>query len=249
MWWRGIRLRRQFKFGPGDLAGLPACDTGEYFQASGTFTCRAGNVLACFHPLSVFKTPSVHALSPIRVKSIFNLFGAAITSYTILNGPVAGTPPSAFLIRPLLLTAAGILNGSTGLGGRPPARHLSSVPFASGRTLIGSGIVLAIDHLSASAAIASLIPGAFCNALLTLSYVDFPLLAALKRVLVIDVLVLALLDTLRVIAGHLATGVPFSFWLSSFAFFLFLSLAFGKRAADLIQHRQDNQKRCRDAGT
>lgn len=54
--------------------------------------------------------------------------------------------------------------------------------------------------------------------------------------------VLALLYTLRVIAGHLATGVPFSFWLLSFAFFLFLSLAFSKRAADLIQHRQDNQK-------
>jgi len=30
--------------------------------------------------------------------------------------------------------------------------------------------------------------------------------------------------------------------LLSFAFFLFLSLAFSKRAADLIQHRQDNQK-------
>jgi len=47
---------------------------------------------------------------------------------------------------------------------------------------------------------------------------------------------------LRVIAGNLATGIVFSLWLLPFAFFLFLSLAFSKRAADLIQHQQDNRK-------
>jgi hypothetical protein len=51
----------------------------------------------------------------------------------------------------------------------------------------------------------------------------------LKRFLVIDVLVFALLYTLRVIAGHLATGIPFSLWVLSCAFFLFLILAYGKR--------------------
>jgi 4-hydroxybenzoate polyprenyltransferase len=64
----------------------------------------------------------------------------------------------------------------------------------------------------------------------------------LKRLLLVDVLTLALLYTLRVVAGSAATGIVLSPWLLSFAFFLFLSLAFLKRAADLIQHRHDNQK-------
>jgi 4-hydroxybenzoate polyprenyltransferase len=45
-----------------------------------------------------------------------------------------------------------------------------------------------------------------------------------------------------VVAGSAATGIVLSPWLLSFAFFLFLSLAFSKRAADLIQHQQDNRK-------
>jgi 4-hydroxybenzoate polyprenyltransferase len=58
----------------------------------------------------------------------------------------------------------------------------------------------------------------------------------------VDVLALALLHTLRVVAGNLATGIVFSLWLLSFAFFLFLSLAFSKRASELMQHEQDYRK-------
>src|SRR5262249_6231586 len=35
--------------------------------------------------------------------------------------------------------------------------------------------------------------------------------------------------------GHVITGIVFSMWLLSFSFFLFLSLAFSKRAAELIK--------------
>lgn len=57
----------------------------------------------------------------------------------------------------------------------------------------------------------------------------------IKRLLLVDVLVLAALYTTRVVAGHIVTSIPFSVWLSSFAFFLFLSLAFAKRAAELVK--------------
>ena len=42
-------------------------------------------------------------------------------------------------------------------------------------------------------------------------------------------------------AGSQATGIVLSLWLLSFAFFLFLSLAFLKRAADLVQHRAQDR--------
>jgi 4-hydroxybenzoate polyprenyltransferase len=55
----------------------------------------------------------------------------------------------------------------------------------------------------------------------------------LKRLLLIDVMVLAGLYTHRIIAGGVATGVPVSAWLLAFSMFIFLSLAFAKRFIEL----------------
>jgi 4-hydroxybenzoate polyprenyltransferase len=57
----------------------------------------------------------------------------------------------------------------------------------------------------------------------------------LKRIAVLDVLLLAGLYTLRVMAGVAASHVRFSAWLLAFSMFLFLSLAFLKRYAELSQ--------------
>lgn len=55
----------------------------------------------------------------------------------------------------------------------------------------------------------------------------------LKRIAVLDVLLLAGLYTLRVLAGVAAAHVRFSTWLLAFSMFLFLSLAFLKRFAEI----------------
>jgi 4-hydroxybenzoate polyprenyltransferase len=57
----------------------------------------------------------------------------------------------------------------------------------------------------------------------------------LKQVAVLDVLLLAGLYTLRVLAGVAASHVRFSTWLLAFSMFLFLSLAFLKRYAELSE--------------
>ena len=56
---------------------------------------------------------------------------------------------------------------------------------------------------------------------------------ALKRVVLLDVIVLSGLYTLRIIAGSAASGVAISTWLGGFSIFFFLSLAFIKRFAEL----------------
>ena len=60
----------------------------------------------------------------------------------------------------------------------------------------------------------------------------------LKKIEVIDVICLSLLYTLRLIGGHIATGIPFSPWLLSFSLFLFTSLALVKRFSELYELRQ-----------
>lgn len=54
-----------------------------------------------------------------------------------------------------------------------------------------------------------------------------------KRMLLLDVFVLAGLYTHRILAGGVATGLPISPWLLSFSVFFFLGLAFAKRYTEL----------------
>jgi 4-hydroxybenzoate polyprenyltransferase len=57
----------------------------------------------------------------------------------------------------------------------------------------------------------------------------------LKQKLIVDVIVLAGLYTLRIIAGAAAVDVPLTMWMLAFAMFFFLSLAFAKRYSELIE--------------
>lgn len=65
----------------------------------------------------------------------------------------------------------------------------------------------------------------------------------LKRLLMIDIVALAILYTLRILGGSAATGIEPSFWLLAFSFFIFLSLALLKRYSELFNlHRQGKDK-------
>jgi 4-hydroxybenzoate polyprenyltransferase len=61
----------------------------------------------------------------------------------------------------------------------------------------------------------------------------------LKRLLLVDVFVLASLYTLRIEAGAAATQISISNWLLLFSLFLFLSLAFLKRFSELQRQHQE----------
>lgn len=59
-----------------------------------------------------------------------------------------------------------------------------------------------------------------------------------KRVVMLDVVTLAMLYTARVIAGAAALSLVATFWILAFCMFIFLSLAFLKRYTELCDSRQ-----------
>jgi 4-hydroxybenzoate polyprenyltransferase len=63
----------------------------------------------------------------------------------------------------------------------------------------------------------------------------------LKRVVLVDVILLSGLYTVRLIAGAAATQVEISPWLGAFSLFLFLSLAMVKRFSELQNTRAQGQ--------
>ena len=107
-------------------------------------------------------------------------------------------------------------------------------PFASGALPVMAGPPLLLAMLGLSFGLSWwCLPRSFLIMLGlyflgTLSYSLY-----LKRLLMIDVLVLAGLYTHRILSGGIATGVKVSTWLLGFSMFLFTSLAFAKRFVEL----------------
>ena len=64
---------------------------------------------------------------------------------------------------------------------------------------------------------------------------------SLKRVLYLDVCMLAGLHTMRLVAGTVVLQLQWSFWLLGFSMFFFLSLALAKRVAELENIRRENK--------
>lgn len=106
-------------------------------------------------------------------------------------------------------------------------------PFAAGVLPVKSGVALAPALAALGLAVGSLAGPVFMTALV--GYLAASLLYSswLKRHAVVDCLTLASLYTLRVIAGAAAVAIFPSFWLIVFSGFMFLSLAFMKRYAEL----------------
>jgi 4-hydroxybenzoate polyprenyltransferase len=111
--------------------------------------------------------------------------------------------------------------------------HKSQRPFASGDLSLLAGLIMAPALLGAAALIAAMLPERFILVFATYFVLTLAYSLFLKGRVVVDALILAGLYTLRVIAGAGAVTVALSFWLLLFSVFLFLSLAFVKRFAEL----------------
>jgi 4-hydroxybenzoate polyprenyltransferase/phosphoserine phosphatase len=106
-------------------------------------------------------------------------------------------------------------------------------PFASGALSIPFGLAAAGILLVVGIGAGLLVSWPFMGVLAGYIVITTAYSLALKRMLLIDVLTLAGLYTVRVIAGAAATGVGVSFWLLAFSMFFFLSLALVKRYVEL----------------
>jgi 4-hydroxybenzoate polyprenyltransferase len=117
----------------------------------------------------------------------------------------------------------------------------SKRPFAAGDLPLTTGFVLAPTLLVASILIAAFLPGKFQLALGAYYVLTVGYSFSLKRMLLVDAVALAGLYTLRIVAGAGAVTVALSFWLLLFSVFLFLSLAFVKRYAELDSLRRQQR--------
>ena len=115
-------------------------------------------------------------------------------------------------------------------------------PFAAGDLSVASGVFVAALLSGASLAILPLLPREFALWLCLYLVATVSYSLYLKRVVVVDVLLLSGLYTVRLLAGGAATGTPISQWLAGFSTLLFLSLAMVKRFSELENLRERGAK-------
>jgi 4-hydroxybenzoate polyprenyltransferase len=161
------------------------------------------------------------------------VFAPLILAHLVLDLDAIVTTAYAFMAFSLCASSVYILNDLTDLSEdrRHPKKRLR--PFASGALPLRHGLMMIPALLAGALAIASQLPIAFGIVLgvyfaLTLAYTF-----AIKRVMLWDVILLAGLYTIRIMAGSAALAIPHSFWLIAFSIFLFFSLAMVKRYTEL----------------
>ena len=115
----------------------------------------------------------------------------------------------------------------------------SKRPFASGALSLAAGLVAFPMLLIAAFALAlALLPWQFAAALGAYYLITLAYSLGLKRMVMVDVITLAVLYTQRIVAGTFAFAVNLTFWMLAFSMFIFLSLALVKRYTELREARQ-----------
>ncbi|MCV2356931.1 UbiA family prenyltransferase [Paucibacter sp. B2R-40] len=115
---------------------------------------------------------------------------------------------------------------------RHPRKRLRML--ASGRMNIPQAVLATIGLLAFGLLLGLSVSIAFAGMMLLYLIMTLSYSLLLKRYVLLDVLSLAALYTVRIVAGSVAIGVSLSTWLLAFSMFLFFCLALVKRCAELM---------------
>jgi len=169
--------------------------------------------------------------------------GATINNSTFLfNGGIA------FLAFGMTASSAYVLNDLLDLTADRHHPRKRYRPFASGDLAPSAGFWLVPSLLVGAGVLAMLLPAAFSLVLIVYFAGTLAYSFQLKHHVMLDVMTLAGLYTLRLIAGVVAASVAPTFWLLAFSVFIFLSLALVKRHSELSVMQREGKQEARGRG-
>jgi len=158
-----------------------------------------------------------------------------------LDPALWGTVLMAFLAFGLCASATYLFNDLLDLPNDRAHRIKRHRPLASGALGIPAAVALGALMLALGFVLAWSVSAGFTAMLLAYTAATPAYSLYLKRLALIDVLVLSGLYTLRIGAGAVASGVDLSNWLLAISIFLFLSLALVKRCAELEELEEEGR--------
>lgn len=240
------------RFGPGmfDYIGDSRADLPVWAAARRAVTVQAGQGLrqaaaranpqvAHLDPPAGRARAMLRALRPHQWSKNLLLFLPMLAAHDV-SGLSAGI--LGFLAFCLTASAVYVINDLIDLGADRAHPRKRRRPFAAGDLTAATGAAMAGALLLAALALGILTGSpAFLGVLALYFAATFLYSSWLKRRLIVDVLVLAGLYTVRIVAGGVAASVVLSPWMLAFAMFLFLALAAAKRQAELVDQQQTDR--------
>ena len=195
---------------------------------------RVANYESAFTARSPSLREYLSALRPEHWLKNFLVFVPIFSAHLFLSPVLLARTLGAFVAFCCCASAGYLINDLLDLQAdrQHPQKRLR--PFASGRLPLAYALVTAPVLVVVGCVLAGML--SLLLLLIVLSYLTLTLAYSLelKRVALLDILVLASLYTLRMVAGAAAIVVWPSVWLLGFSMFLFTSLAFIKRYAELV---------------
>ena len=183
----------------------------------------------------------VRALRPHQWVKNALVFVPAAASHAVSVDPYLAAAV-AFVLLSLIASSGYVVNDMLDIAydrGHPSKRRR---PFAAGKVrflpMLAIGISLGVAGVGASFLVSTAL--GTCAVLYLGLAVCYSLW--LKRAVVVDVIVLASLYVVRLVAGGVAAGVVVSPWLLAFSMFLFVSLAIVKRRKELADVAEGRQQ-------
>ncbi|UUP16053.1 UbiA family prenyltransferase [Nitratireductor thuwali] len=200
---------------------------------------RAASVWQAAHGGELIAAPKVSMRTIAKMLRVHQWLKNALIFVPLVLAHQYGNPPVlldatlAFIAFSAAASAIYILNDFFDLA--LDRRHATkrNRPLASGVLSIPFGLGAMAVLLLVAAGTAAFLPPVFAAVLALYLVTTTAYSIAVKRMLLVDVLMLAGLYTLRILAGCAATGIEVSFWLLAFSVFFFLSLALVKRYVEL----------------
>ncbi|WP_236545301.1 UbiA family prenyltransferase [Tropicimonas marinistellae] len=176
----------------------------------------------------------LRAMRPHQWAKNVLLFLPVILSHSFAAGDWVATA-IGFVIFSMIASSVYLLNDLLDLAADRAHPRKRFRPLPSGEMDLLHGTLLAPGLLVAGFVLAAvLLPTGFLAVLFGYYVITMAYSFGLKRKLVVDICTLAVLYSVRILAGGAATEIPISAWLLAFTGFLFLSLAAIKRQAELI---------------
>jgi len=108
-------------------------------------------------------------------------------------------------------------------------------PLASGHLSVPAGLALFVTCIVLAASLCLVLPPVFGTVLFVYFAITMLYSIVLKRLVIVDVMTLAFLFLIRVVAGAALVSAPLSPWLVSFILTFFLCLSLTKRYTELVK--------------
>lgn len=235
-----------------DYAGDNKVDLNVWQHAGGAIVVSNSASLA----QKIGKTPVVETITPPKATILTYIKGLRLHQWlknTLVFVPLLAAhqitntggllqAAYAFIAFSLCASSVYVLNDLLDLDSDRLHIRKRKRPFAAGTISIGKGMLMIPILLAAAFWLSTLVPKQFIIVLLAYFIMTMAYSLKLKRQAIVDVMLLAGLYTMRIIAGAAATSIKPSFWLLAFSMFIFLSLAMVKRYSELLITLQSDKK-------